>query len=189
MSYSSVVLADNPQAYYQCGELSGTTAFDSTTNHYNATYTGTFLLGQSGIISGNPSVQLDGTLGSIVLPYQLNYQTFTAFTLEYWIFIASAWQYIVLTASNSTNQTLTYLNGSIVTPIAQSTIEIGSIFDYAGSYVTVNLDEIAIYNYALTATQIQNHYNTALSINTPIALFPTIARRAGIFPPAIRRGS
>jgi hypothetical protein len=37
-AYKDVVLANNPVAYYRLEETSGTTAFDATVNHFDATY-------------------------------------------------------------------------------------------------------------------------------------------------------
>jgi len=37
-AYSDVILSNNPVAYYRLEELTGTTAFDATTNHLDATY-------------------------------------------------------------------------------------------------------------------------------------------------------
>src|ERR1700722_13911650 len=36
-NYPAAILADNPSVYYRLEELSGSTAFDSTTNQWNAT--------------------------------------------------------------------------------------------------------------------------------------------------------
>src|SRR5204863_977114 len=37
-AYQDVVLGNNPVAYYRLEETSGTTAFDATANHFDATY-------------------------------------------------------------------------------------------------------------------------------------------------------
>src|SRR6185369_11938282 len=37
-AYQDVVLANNPVGYYRLEETSGTTAFDATANHFDATY-------------------------------------------------------------------------------------------------------------------------------------------------------
>lgn len=53
-SYSTFVLRDKPVAYWRLNEASGaTTAVDSSGNGYNATYSGTQTLGNSGAIYGD----------------------------------------------------------------------------------------------------------------------------------------
>ena len=51
-SYSAVVLEDNPAAYWRFGESSGNTAYDSSGNSRDATYSGPDL-GQAGAIAGD----------------------------------------------------------------------------------------------------------------------------------------
>lgn len=54
-SYSGLILSLTPRAYWQLGELSGTTAFDSSPHHSNGIYQGGPLLGQPGPITGDPT--------------------------------------------------------------------------------------------------------------------------------------
>jgi hypothetical protein len=61
MSYSSVVLADSPTAYWRLGEPSGTTAEDETTTH-DGTYVNTPTFGVTGPLDdGNTAVTFNGT--------------------------------------------------------------------------------------------------------------------------------
>jgi hypothetical protein len=63
MSYRDVVLADNPAAYWRLGESSGSTAYDETSNGYDATYRGDPTLGVSGCLrnSQDTAVDFDGS--------------------------------------------------------------------------------------------------------------------------------
>ena len=60
--YADVVNSLSPIAYYRLGESSGTTAVDETGN-YNLTYTGSPVLAQSGLLSGdgNSSISTNGS--------------------------------------------------------------------------------------------------------------------------------
>src|SRR5579884_2767042 len=55
MAYRDSVLADLPWAYWQFGELSGTTALDSSGNHRDATYVNGPTLGVSGPLTKEPT--------------------------------------------------------------------------------------------------------------------------------------
>ena len=81
-SYPQTVLTDKPVAFWMLNETSGTTAYDSSGNGYNGTYTGGFTLGQPGIPAGGNGVKFDGSSGCINLP---NISALgTSFTLEGW---------------------------------------------------------------------------------------------------------
>lgn len=60
--YSSVVLAKGPVGYWRLGELTGTTASDSSGNGYDGTYLGNPTLGGPGAINNDPdtAVTLNG---------------------------------------------------------------------------------------------------------------------------------
>jgi hypothetical protein len=53
MSYSSVVLGDNPGGYWPLNETSGRTATDQSGNGNNGTYSGTYTLGQTGLLAAS----------------------------------------------------------------------------------------------------------------------------------------
>jgi len=62
MSYRDVVLADNPAAYWRLGESSGSTAYDETSNGYDATYQGDPTLGVSGAAKlSDTAIDCDGS--------------------------------------------------------------------------------------------------------------------------------
>src|SRR3979490_2221578 len=64
-AYQDEVLADNPVAYYRFEETSGTTAFDTTANSNDGTYTNGVLINQSGAASlGKPRDLMASTITS-----------------------------------------------------------------------------------------------------------------------------
>ena len=157
-AYSSAILADSPQAYYRLDESMGTIAYDSTSNGYNATLSGTYTQNQPGAISGDSDTSIYlGVSGTINAPSGLNYTTWTALSIEYWTNVTGSWVHVVLTTDNTTD--LTYINGVVSSPVTPSSIEISAIFDFAGATTACNIDEFAIYNYVLTPTQIAHHYS------------------------------
>jgi len=63
MAYRDVVLADDPAGYWRLGESSGSTAYDETSNGYDATYQGDPALGVTGAIldTTDTAVDFDGS--------------------------------------------------------------------------------------------------------------------------------
>ena len=159
MSYDTTILADMPLAYYETSETSGSTAFDATSNNYDATLTGPFTLAQPGATNdGNTAIEL-GPTATLDLPYTLDVTTFSALSIELWINTGSAWQYVVIACDG--HSTLGYLNGAVVAIGTVATIEVGAIFDYIGSYLAASIAKLAIYNYKLSTAQIAAHYAAA----------------------------
>jgi len=186
-AYSALILSEvGLQAYYRMDETSGTVAHDSTSHAYNAALSGSFTLGQPGAIVGDSdtSILFDGATGIISLPYTLNYTTFSTLSLEFWTNVAGTWQYIVITCDGS--NIFTYLNSLPYSASATSTVVVGDLIDFAGSYVTSNLDEIALYNTQLSLPQILNHYATA-GYSPSSLTFPAVNRRTGLFSATNRR--
>jgi hypothetical protein len=170
MSYATTILADNPVAYYRLDETTGTTAHDQTSNHYDATLSGGFTLSQPGALSNDSDTAIAfASTGMLSLPRTLNYTTFSAFSLEFWINTGTLWQYFAVTCDGT--NTLAYLNGALVPLGSLSTVELGLLFDFAGSYLAATLDEVAIYNYSLTAAQVAVHYAAASATATPVTPF------------------
>ena len=62
-NYSTAILSEAPSAYWRLGEISGTTAADSTTHANTLTYQGGYTLGIPGAIKGDPdsAVGFNGT--------------------------------------------------------------------------------------------------------------------------------
>lgn len=61
--YSGEVLADSPLAYWRLGEASGTTMADSSGNGRTGTYSGTYTLGATGLVTGDTDTCVDFTNG------------------------------------------------------------------------------------------------------------------------------
>lgn len=84
-TYTRAVLADSPLGYYHLGETSGTTMADSSGNARDGTYTGTYTLGQTGLVGAmgtDKSVRFNQGPGSVADAtwHRLN----TDFTIEFW---------------------------------------------------------------------------------------------------------
>lgn len=163
MSYESTILADAPVAYYILSESSGTTAFDSSGNGYNATLPlSGITYSQTGAILGDANTSMLFTSSATLsLPYTLNPSLWTALSLEFWINLTSGWQYVVVT-TNATS-TILYLNGTVYSTTTGDFIAIDTDIYYAGSPVSGDLNQVAIYNYVLTPTQIFRHYLQRIS--------------------------
>jgi len=186
-AYSQLILQATPMAYYRLEEASGTIANDSSGNGYSGTLSGVSAYNQVGAIttSGDAAIQfLSG--GTLRVPYTLNYTTFSAFSLEYWALLptSSIWQYVVVTSIGTT--TIFYVDCLAATLSTTAPLEVSALFDFTGSYSLVTLDEVAIYNYVLTPTQILSHYTTAGYIS-PAITFPSVNRRSGALPSVARR--
>lgn len=161
-NYLATVLADSPVAFYRMDDTSGTIAHDVSGNNYHATLTGNFTLNQPGALAGDPntSIYFADAAATMSLPTNLNYTTFPAFSLEFWIQQSGGnWQYIVVTCDGS--NTLTYLNGAQYSAGTVAPVEIYSLFAWAGSYNAAFIDEVAVYNTVLPLSRIQAHYTAA----------------------------
>jgi len=84
-SYASLILSLHPRAYWQLGELSGTTAFDSSPHHHNGIYQGGPMLGQPGPITGDPTTaaEFNGAGQDVKWPTYAMYSG--PFTVVAWI--------------------------------------------------------------------------------------------------------
>ena len=173
MSYYSTILADSPQAYYRLDETSGLVANDSSGNGHNATLPASGITySQTGALVGDADTSMLFTsTAALSLPYSLNPSTWTALSLEFWTKLSSGWQHIVVTTSNSTGTTTIYLNGSVYSSGSGDFVGIDTDIYFAGSPLSGNLDEISLYNYALTSTQVSNHY-TAGTTSSPSRTIP-----------------
>lgn len=83
--YSSLILSLRPAAYWQLGELSGTTASDSSPHHRNGVYQGGPMLGQPGPITDDPttSAEFNGMTQDVVWRPHSSYRG--NFTVIAWI--------------------------------------------------------------------------------------------------------
>lgn len=70
LAFQSAVLADNPIAYYQLGELPGSTVADDAMGSHDGSYSATGVtLGQPGIGGGDTGVRFDGSgSGRVTIP-------------------------------------------------------------------------------------------------------------------------
>jgi hypothetical protein len=87
-SYSTLILADVPQAYWRLNELSGTTANDSSGNNYNGTYSNC-TLAQTAAVRGDllaNCVYFNGTTSLVDCPSQ----SVSNFSLELWAYALSS---------------------------------------------------------------------------------------------------
>jgi len=93
--YPELILSNNPAAYYRLEEVADTTAYDSSPNHFDATYvtSGAFpQLGDPGIATNSVQFQSSNPEGFISIPYhpELNPlmpdgQHGAAFSVECWV--------------------------------------------------------------------------------------------------------
>jgi uncharacterized protein YceK len=85
-SYSALVLADAPAAYWRMDETTGTTVTDSSKNGNNGHYDGIVMLGQPGPLAadGSTAVGLDGATGGMSVTNSTSLQM-NWITIELWI--------------------------------------------------------------------------------------------------------
>jgi uncharacterized protein YceK len=85
-SYSALVLADAPAAYWRMDETTGTTMADGTKNGNSGHYDGIVMLGQPGPLAadGSTAVGFDGATGSVTVPSSTSLQM-NWVTIELWI--------------------------------------------------------------------------------------------------------
>jgi len=81
--YATMVMGDNPSAYWRLDETSGTTAFDSAGGHDGA-YSGSLTLGAAGALPGISDAAVHFTGGNAEIPYSPALNPSTAFTVEFW---------------------------------------------------------------------------------------------------------
>jgi predicted secreted protein len=94
-AYPDLILSNNPVAYYRLEEIAGSTAFDATSNHFDATYivnAGYPQLGLPGITTNSVLFQNVPATGSILIPYRPELsptnsdgQTGAPFSAECWV--------------------------------------------------------------------------------------------------------
>jgi len=156
-SYATLIVADGPVCYYRMNETSGTVAHDATANHFDAALSGSSLsYSVAGVLSTDTAIGF-GSNDSIIFPSTLVLANYAGYSLEYWINITSGWQHIVITV-DSTGNTLYYLNGAPYSSGSGDSVVVDIDLYYTGSFSAGSLDEIAVYPYVLSASQVANHF-------------------------------
>jgi len=92
-AYRNTVLLGSPVAYWRFGEASGTTAADASGNLNNGTYGGSFALGQSGAITGDPNTAVrfmgSPSTGDVTVPDSASLHYGDSVTYEAWVKLLS----------------------------------------------------------------------------------------------------
>lgn len=165
MSYVSTILADRPKAYYRLDEPSGGIANDISGNGYTASISGASYSQVGAIVNDTDTCMLFASGGGVTLPYTLGFSGWSAASIEFWIKLDNNWHYIVITSSGAS--TIYYLDGTPITPSSGGSLLINDTLTFAGSLtISGYVDELAVYNVVLSATQVANHY--AASLQTPV---------------------
>jgi len=225
ISYATRVLSDAPIRYYRFDEVSGTTAYDSSSNMGHGAYVGSPALGQPGALAGssNGSVFLDGSDDEVSVPDAADLRLTGDMTVEMWyqkdvergdwVRVAGKgnpthrnygvwdwkgndgrvkfqqfnnggsvlendsvssipvdqWAHVVATVEGNT--TRLYIDGQLDSTATRSgppstsndPLRIG----YAGLHDRFQgyVDEVAVYDAALSAGQVKAHHNTALGLD------------------------
>ncbi len=97
-TYSAMVLADHPAAYWRMDETTGSTMADASGNANNGRYVGIYTLGQPGAITGS-SVAFDGQSGAASVMNSPSLQV-SKVTIEAWIKKRTDTEYGVYVAKN-----------------------------------------------------------------------------------------
>ena len=213
--YHAVILADGPIRYYRLGETSGTVATDLGSQAQNGTLHGGITLGQTSLLTSDPSNTselFNGSSGYISVPTTGLPTGAAAISMECWINLGNSlpgnygtmfcmgtntsgqgWildinpsnqveiglrsvnsvasstlatntNYHVVGTFDGTTARL-YLNGILqasFTPsaptVAYGNAYIGTFLDGASVFYQRTCDEVSVYSYALSQTQISTHY-------------------------------
>ncbi len=144
MSYSSVVLADSPSAYWRLGEASGVNAADATGNGKTGTYENAPTLGVTGLLTGDSdtAVTLNGTNQDVLVPTDIaSLATSTsALSIEGWIKTSSAAASSIFGARKNGNA-----NPVLRLTIAATTGVLGfQVRDNAGVGLTTGTSDVSV---------------------------------------------
>ncbi len=82
--YSSLVMADNPMAYWRLDETNGTTAFDAAGGHDGA-YSGAVTLGAGGVLPGIADSGAHFSGGNAQVPFSATLNPSGPFSVELWV--------------------------------------------------------------------------------------------------------
>lgn len=83
-TYLGAVLADSPATLWRLGESAGTTAYDAWGVN-NGTYSGSYTLGEPGLITGDPDTSVLFTNSKVMVPFASNLNNPAGpFSVEFW---------------------------------------------------------------------------------------------------------
>ena len=178
--YETVVLADNPVAYWRLGESVGPTAVDEI-GPFNGTYIGSPTLGVAGLLTGDAdtAVDFDGSTQYVSVANPTNLATSGApFSVEAWVnfntIAPSTFPTIMKLKSNGVNAWTLF--GASTSPAGYDDISFGAA-DTFGIYrfqvpptFELNIHHIVVTYNGLGATTIGN-YNAYVD-GAPSALSP-----------------
>ena len=92
-SYDDEVIADSPSGYWKLNETSGTIAKDYSGNGYNGTYSGTYTLGASELLTGSGSstmMNLSNGNGQVTIGNTAALNLDSNFTIEFWVNLSTS---------------------------------------------------------------------------------------------------
>ena len=169
--YPGQVLADAPLAYWRFDELTGTTAADSSGHGNDATYEGGITLGASGAIAGDgdTAATFDGLTGFVTAGDRFAFAGQTPFSIEAWVSVQSRSTYAGLVSRNDAvggPPSVVYANGESQGSQTAAFSIAGAVADFvvgaeaggSGNYLAGTLDEVAVYDHALSADRVRAHY-------------------------------
>lgn len=103
-----------------------------------------------------------------------------------WHHVIGTWNGTTITLYvDGTSRATASLSGTMGTP--SSAIALGYADTYNGDFLPGSLDECAIYNYALTGTQVTNHFNAAAAVNFNLYQIPPYPKNRVIQPEDINQ--
>jgi len=132
--YRNAVLADNPVAYWEFDETSGSTAIDSSGNGRHATYTGSLTLNSSTVTNLGSSVDLTG--GHINVPTVGG--AYANLSIEFWVNAASLGGITAIFATDGYGDTQGHIN--LNPDVVQSAAPPSNPADLYASSATIDLN-------------------------------------------------
>lgn len=180
MTFASEVLADAPATWERFGELSGSTAADSSGNGRNAAYVGTSTLGVAGAIVGDSDTACTFSGSSYAQLTGASWMNTTDYTIV--VYFKSTVNGFLVSRDDGTTKIwdLQLAGGNVVYTKFSGTI--GTNVTSSGTYLDGNWHRVAVIKSGTTVTLridgVQDGQGTSLgSFNTSATLAINIARR------------
>lgn len=200
-SYYSEIMRLNPLRYYRLGELSGTTAYDSSAQAQNGTINGGVTLGQPGLIKdANGAMLFNGSTGYISGPGTSLPTGANTWSMAIWFQIASQLNSYQIPIGFGTSSTASASNVALYFN-ADGTFHVGfyGAGDVAGTVPSLNVPHCACATYdGATLRLYQQGMQTGASAaagalgsgNVVLAIAPTFGYGlfAGVLDEAIING-